>query len=201
MKKITKYVFSRVGIGLLVIVPIYLSSLVLFEAVHSLQGFLVPIAEMMPNWLHAELLMALLVLFMMIFLLGVFVRTSPGQYIQDKIERVLLDRIPGYSIVRSLAQRFAGEETDTSWKPALVETDQKALMPAFIIEELPDGRYTVFVPSLPTPLAGAVFVYQRERVHPVDIPFSQALQMISQWGEGTKELVAAMERSDSGETV
>ena len=28
---------------------------------------------------------------------------------------------------------------------------EEALVPAFIIEELADGRYTVFVPSVPTP--------------------------------------------------
>jgi hypothetical protein len=31
---------------------------------------------------------------------------------------------------------------------------EEALVPAFIIEELDDGRFTVFVPSVPTPFAG-----------------------------------------------
>jgi hypothetical protein len=30
-------------------------------------------------------------------------------------------------------------------------------------------------------------------VHPLDIPFTQALQSVSRWGSGSKELVAAME--------
>ena len=33
----------------------------------------------------------------------------------------------------------------------------------------------------------------RERVHPLDIPFTQALKSVSRWGSGSKELVAAME--------
>ena len=67
-------------------------------------------------------------------------------------------------------------------------------MPGFIIEEHDDGRLTVFVPSVPTPLAGAVYVLDRSRVHVVDVPFTQALQTFSQWGAGSKELVAAMKR-------
>jgi len=62
---------------------------------------------------------------------------------------------------------------------------------------LPDwfpGRYTVFVPSIPTPFAGAVYVLEEKRVHPVDVPFTQALQVISRWGSGAKDLVAAMEK-------
>jgi uncharacterized membrane protein len=65
---------------------------------------------------------------------------------------------------------------------------------SFIVEEFEDGRYTVFVPSIPTPFAGAVFVFEKSRVHPVDVPFSDAVRTVSQWGAGTTALVAAMER-------
>jgi uncharacterized membrane protein len=68
-------------------------------------------------------------------------------------------------------------------------------VPAFIIEEFPDGRYTVFVPSIPTPLAGAVYVLDRNRVHPLDVPFTEALKTVSRWGSGAKDLVMAMERA------
>jgi hypothetical protein len=74
---------------------------------------------------------------------------------------------------------------------ALAEIEE-ALVRAFIIEELDDGRFTLFVPSVPTPLAGAVYILSRERVHPLDVPFTQAIKSISRWGSGSKDLVAAM---------
>jgi len=55
----------------------------------------------------------------------------------------------------------------------------------------------VFVPSIPTPFAGAVYVLARERVHPVDVPFTDAIKVISRWGSGASVLVAAMERRES----
>ena len=70
----------------------------------------------------------------------------------------------------------------------------EGLAPAFIIEELDDGRYTVFVPSIPTPFAGAVYVLDRERVFPLDVPFTDAIKVVSRWGSGAKDLVAAMEK-------
>jgi uncharacterized membrane protein len=70
------------------------------------------------------------------------------------------------------------------------------LLPAFIIEELEDGRFTVFVPSVPTPFAGAVYILGRERVHPVDVPFTQAISSISRWGSGSKDLAAAMTKAE-----
>jgi uncharacterized membrane protein len=71
---------------------------------------------------------------------------------------------------------------------------EDALVPAFIIEEFEDGRYTVFVPSIPTPLAGAVYILDRKRVHPLSVPFTEALKTVSKWGSGAKNLVEAMER-------
>jgi uncharacterized membrane protein len=99
--------------------------------------------------------------------------------------------MPGYALLRSLTQRLAGKDEENVWKPALAEIEE-ALVPAFIIEELADGRLTVFVPSVPTPFAGAVYILAPERVHPLDVPFTQALKSISRWGSGSKELVAAM---------
>lgn len=72
---------------------------------------------------------------------------------------------------RSLTQRMAGEGDENLWKPVLAELGD-GLVPAFIVEELVDGRVTVFVPSVPTPFAGGVQILSRERVHLVDILFA-----------------------------
>ncbi len=87
---------------------------------------------------------------------------------------------------------MAGKSRENIWRPALFRTDE-GLLPAFIIEEFEDGRYTVFVPSIPTPLAGAVYVVDRSRVHALDVPFTDALKTISRWGSGAKDMVKAME--------
>jgi hypothetical protein len=34
-------------------------------------------------------------------------------------------------------------------------------------------------------------------VHPLDVPFTQALKSVSRWGSGSKELVAAMEAGNT----
>jgi uncharacterized membrane protein len=84
----------------------------------------------------------------------------------------------------------AGQGRDTAWTPALVEIED-ALVPAFIIEQLPGDRFTVFVPSVPTPLAGAVYILDRARVHAVDVSFTDAIKVVSHWGQGSGELIRA----------
>jgi uncharacterized membrane protein len=106
-------------------------------------------------------------------------------------------RLPGYALFRGFTQRLAGGGEENMWKPALAEIED-ALVPAFIVEEFDDGRFTVFVPSIPTPFAGAVYILSRERVHLVDIPFTKAQSV--RWGAGSKDLVAAMSGERPSET-
>jgi len=196
MKKFWKSAGSTFFGGLLVVVPLYLSVLLLLKAMQSLVGLVRPVAMLLPAWFPAEHALSLLLVIILCFLIGAAVRTPAGRAIRERIEKSLFERIPGYALLRSLTQRIAGKDEERAWKPALVEIEE-ALVPAFIIEELDDGRFTVFVPSVPTPYAGAVYVLAPERVHPLDVPFTQALQSISRWGSGSKELVAAMETENT----
>jgi hypothetical protein len=82
---------------------------------------------------------------------------------------------------------------------ALVEIED-ALVPAFIVEEHDDGAYTVFVPSVPTPAAGAIYILPRERVHQVDVSFARAAAVITKWGAGTRDLRAAMRTAGSADS-
>ena len=193
MKQSLLFVGKTVLAGLLIVVPVYLAVLLLLKAMKSVVNLVRPFALLLPEWFPAEKALSLLLVLMIFFLVGVAVKTRTGRVVRERIERTFFERIPGYALIRSLTQRLAGESEETTWKPALAEIED-ALVPAFIIEEFQDGRYTVFVPSIPTPLAGAVYVLDRKRVHPLDVPFTQALKAVSRWGSGAKDLVAVMEK-------
>jgi uncharacterized membrane protein len=178
--------------GLLFIVPIYLALLLLIKGMKSLTGLVRPLALLLPDWFPGEMALSLLGVIIICVLVGAGTRTRTGRVLRERAEKTFFERIPGYALIRGLTQQVAGQGRENVWKPALAEIEE-ALVPAFIIEKLDDGRYTVFVPSIPTPFAGAVYVLEGKRVHPVDVPFTQALQVISRWGSGAKDLAAAME--------
>jgi uncharacterized membrane protein len=192
MKSMGRFLLERVVAGFLVIAPVYLSVLLLLKAMGSLLKLVRPVAAILPDWLPGEQLVALLLLLGLCLVIGIVLTTSTGRAARERIERSFFERLPGYGLIRSLSQQVAGQGQDTTWTPALAEIED-ALVPAFVIEELPDGRCTVFVPSVPTPLAGAVYILDRARVHPVDVPFTQAIKVISHWGQGGRDLVEAME--------
>ena len=191
MKYAREFMTNALVGGALVVLPIYLAVLLLLKGMKAVVGLVRPIALLFPDWMPAENILALLLVLIVCFIVGAAVRTHAGRNLRRRIEVSFLGRIPGYSTIRGLAERMAGEANDDAWQPALVEIED-ALVPGFIIEQHDDGRLTVFVPSVPTPFAGAVYILERTRVHIVDVPFKQALQSISRWGSGSKELAAAI---------
>ncbi len=132
----------------------YLAVLLLLKGLKSLAGIMKPFAQLLPRWLPADQVLSLLLVLVGCFLIGAALRTRVGYGLWNRLEKAFFERMPGYALIRSLTQRLAGVDREAAWKPALVEVEE-ALVPAFIIEELGDGRFTVFVPLIPTPLSGS----------------------------------------------
>jgi uncharacterized membrane protein len=193
MKYAREFVTSTLVGGLLIVVPVYLAVLLLLKGMKSAATLVRPFAALLPDWIPAENLFSLLLVLIICFIVGVAVRTRSGRAVRERMEVALFGRLPGYGLIKSLTQRLAGDSEESAWTPALVELED-ALVPAFIIETLDDGRFTVFVPSVPTPLAGAVYVLPPARVHILDVPFTQAIRSVSRWGSGSGDLVAAMRK-------
>jgi uncharacterized membrane protein len=193
MRYAREFITSTLVGGLLIVVPLYLAVLLLLKGMKSVAGLVRPLAALLPGWIPAERLLSLVLVLAICFLVGLAVRTESGRAARERMEVALFGRLPGYGLLRSLTQRLAGDSEESTWMPALIDIED-ALVPGFIIEALDDGRFTVFVPSVPTPLAGAVYVLSPERVHILDIPFTTAVKSISRWGSGSRELVAAMRK-------
>jgi uncharacterized membrane protein len=183
MKGLAELIKTTLIGGLLVILPIYLSILLVAKLLASVLALLSPVTAAIPASAQFRQVVAIVIVLAVCLVVGLLVRTNLGLRAKNAFEHSVLEKIPGYTMVRDLAKRISGDETESAFRPALVELED-ALSPAFIIEELEDGRYTVLVPSVPTPAAGALFILPRERVHPVDVPFTQAVKVISRWGVG-----------------
>jgi len=192
MSRLVKFILGTLLAGVLILAPLYLAVLLLLKAIGSAAKLVHPVAELLPDWVHREDVLALILILLACFLVGLSVRTKWGQSMWRHSEP-LFQKIPGYSLFRGFTQRLAGDADAGAWKPALAEIEE-ALVPAFIIEELADGRFTVFVPAVPAPFTGQVYILDPQRVHALDVPFTHAIRAVSRWGSGCRELVAAMDR-------
>jgi uncharacterized membrane protein len=192
VKKLTAFTVKTFVAGALIVTPIYLACLLLLKVMKSLSGVVRPLTKLLPESLPAEDILCLLLVLFFCFFIGLVVRTSVGSALWQRIENALFLKVPGYETLRSLTRQLAGETWDRAWKPVLAEIEE-ALVPAFLIEELEDGSFTVFVPSAPTPFAGSIYILTPDRVHLLNISVTHAIKTISRWGSGSRDLVAAMQ--------
>lgn len=191
LRSIAEFTKTTLVGGLLIVLPIYLTFILLAKTIKGALGLVAPITNQIPSGVEFRQFVSIGIVVGVCFLAGVIVRTDFGRMAKNSIEHNLLERIPGYAMLRDLTARLTGREQDESWAPALVDIED-ALVPAFVIEELEDGACTVFVPSVPTPAAGAIYILPRERVHLIDVPFAQALRVVTKWGVGAGDLRAHM---------
>ena len=192
MRTIAEFMKTTLIGGIIIVLPVYIAVLLILKAVQGLLAAVKPITAAIPASVEFDEILAILVLAVICFIAGLIVRTRAGLQAKNAMERRVLQRLPGYTLLRGLAGRVTGQADEPSFAPALAEIEE-ALVPALIVEKLEDGSYTVLVPSVPTPMAGAIYILPPERVHPVDVPFTVALKVFSKWGTGAGEFVRAMQ--------
>ena len=192
MRTIAAFMKTTLIGGILIVLPVYIAVLLILKAVQGLLAAVKPITAAIPGSVEFEEILAILVLAVICFIAGLIVPARAGLRAKNAIERRVPQRLPGYTLLRGLAGRVTGQADEPSFAPALAEIEE-ALVPALIVEKLEDGSYTVLVPSVPTPMAGAIYILPPERVHPVDVPFTVALKVFSKWGTGAGEFVRAMQ--------
>ena len=191
MKAVNEFTKATLIGGLIVILPLGLLALVAEKIVEIIRPLANSIAAWLPRWFHFPDIVALVLLLLLCFVAGLLAETRAGQSAGNFFERVILNHIPGYSIVRSFTRRIGNFEESEKFTPALVELED-ALVPAFVVEKHIDGRYTVFVPSAPTPGVGSIYILASERVHLLDVSLLTAIKCITSWGAGSDELLQAM---------
>src|SRR5436190_14846613 len=70
MKHVRAFVVSSVVGGLLIVVPLYLSVLLILKAMQAVAGIVRPLAKLLPEWIPAERVLSLLLVLIVCFLIG-----------------------------------------------------------------------------------------------------------------------------------
>jgi uncharacterized membrane protein len=123
--------------------------------------------------------------------LGVFSRSKPGRRVAETLERLVLSKIPGYLIIKSIAADFSSTEHDEGLRPALVSFDDNQVLGFVVEHDAAADRLAVFLPGAPSPGGGNVVVVPGARVQLLDAPLGTARRTMKQRGLGLLQLVVA----------
>lgn len=192
MNRIFSFFSSKIAAGFFVLLPVVLVVLVLAEVVGILSGLVAPFAAMLPveelGGFEIATIVATLLLLLILLLVGLIVRSRLGRDLWHAIENRLFKPLPGYSLVKSLTQRLAGESLDSRFAPAVVTLSEGVETVAFIVETHDDDSVTVMVPFAPTPTIGNIYHLEGERVREVDASMGYVVNTVMQWGIDSKAL-------------
>src|SRR5215469_3587421 len=115
MRSIAQFTKTTLIGGVLVIIPIYLSVLLLVKGIAGVMRLVAPISQGLPENLPFRQMIAMLVLIGVCFACGVAVRTHLGLRAKKALERSLLEKMPGYALIRGLAGRIVGSSDEQTF--------------------------------------------------------------------------------------
>jgi len=188
--KLGPFVVSTTIAGVLLLIPVALLGAVFFFAYDILvdlartSGLDLPFSEFVDGLIIG--LGALVAVILLCFFSGLVLRTSVGSAVETRYDRLLEKYLPVVGMLRNLLMQIVGSNEEVlKLKPAEValyggDSRQYAL----IVEELPDGRVVVFVPSVPAATLGQLHVVQMDDVTILDAPVQDLLNAVTQWGAG-----------------
>ena len=191
--------------GVLMTLPLAAMAYLVHKVVLLLVTLLKPAAHLLPpgHWFGvAAIDIAALVLLTLALLgMGVFSRSKAGRHVAETLERLVLSKVPGYLMIKSIAADFSSGEHDEGLQPVLVSFDDNQVL-GFMIEKDDAGdRVTVFLPGSPSPAGGNVVVVPGARVQLLDASLGQTRRAMKQRGLGLLQLTmvpAPISRSASG---
>jgi hypothetical protein len=120
----------------------------------------------------------------------VTVATRSGRALSDRLERLVLYRVPGYLLVRGAASGVPGLQRGSDFAPVLIRTGEGWKF-ALLVERLPQGFCTVFVPDAPTPTSGSVVLVEANHVRPLEASVLSLMGCLTRSGVGAGRLAIA----------
>lgn len=203
--KITHHFKKGLLSGVLAVLPLFITAMILKFLFGIITGLLSPALEKifpeMPYGKWIKPVVAVAILLIILYLLGLATKFFLGRWFLNRIEELLL-RIPLLSSVygssREIVRIFLNPDRADSFKElVLVEFPGPGLHAfGFITRSITDwnGRpcYTVFIPTTPNPTTGFLEVVEQSRVVHCGISVEEGVKMIMSGGLlGPERLVQA----------
>ncbi|KAF2507799.1 DUF502 domain-containing protein [Flavobacterium zhairuonense] len=192
MKSILKIIKATFLGGLIFLVPLVVLIIVLEKGYGIIQKTTLPLVNNLPRisvlGLALQEFIGILLIILICLVAGLIAKTANAKKLVEKLEDGILSFVPGYSFMKNMNENILGIESKDDLKVILVPTDA-GLQFAFLIEQISEDKFTVFIPDAPNPWSGSVVFVEKKDIQDIDITQKQALACIRKLGYGSKELL------------
>jgi uncharacterized membrane protein len=192
VKKTIEFIKTTAIGGLMLILPVAVIIFILGYLINLMVSLNNTLATFLPYEIfdNALVIMAIAILSIIFicFAAGLLLRTGLGESLAKALDNFLINKIPMYGFIKNVTQRITGDDVLTLTPAEVNLFGSEARSLAFVIEEIPDNRFAVFVPSSPALTMGQVYILPASSVKMLDKPVRDAIDAISQWGSGMTHL-------------
>ena len=189
----TGFLKNTITGGLLFLVPIGALIIILAKIVPIAQKVTDPLTEIIPiesiAGLKMPVLLTSLLILLICFVAGLLANTRAANRLVAGLEDTLLEKIPGYSLLKSMGEDLVSIEGSSTNQVVLVRFDD-AWQFGLKVDNISNGKQTaVFIPDSPTPQTGGLFVVDSSRVQSTDLSINQVLVCLKNRGTGVHKLL------------
>lgn len=129
------------------------------------------------------------------FIIGILVKTAWGKWLQSFTERWFLQKIPGYTALKEIFNQFQPDNKQNFSKPVLITLDKGAnYLMGFVTDKYDNDRYSVFIPTSPSPVNGFVVQTTSENLKFIDAPSETVMRSVLSCGVGVSKFAGDLSK-------
>lgn len=195
-KKRVNFVMTTLVGGVIFLVPVVFLGMVVVKAIDLMSV----VAEPMADWIPVDTIggvalaniIAILAVLLVCFVAGMLARHALAGAFTKQLESRLLEKLPGYAMVKNVLKGFDAEQKG-GVKPVIL-TLGSAERAGFEVQRLADGRSVVFIPGAPNAFSGITQILPPEQVTYLEVPLNVVMECSQNYGHGLGDLVEAKVR-------
>lgn len=178
--------------GIIFLIPVVFVLYILGHAYQISSGFAAKLAQFLPIDSFGDLavvnILAVLLIVLVCYLAGLAAHMPFLTRHVEKIEAVLVELFPAFTIAKSMASGVTGHDDQNALlKTVLVTFDDHETI-GFEVERTAT-RVIVFLPGAPAAWSGQSVAVQIDRVTPLNLPVHQVTGLLRKLGRGTEAAI------------
>lgn len=195
MRATLKFVKATLIGGLFFLVPFALIVVVVEKLAEILRPAVHEVAELFDPFgigPGSQMAIIIAVLVLAAFVAGLFGGTVAGRGLFGLIESAMLNRVPGYGIVKSAAADAAGNTAllqSQERSNAVFVRSGEGWQIGFVMERVGEDMFAIFVPDAPAPTSGAVLFASSDQFVDSGLKVGDALRCLRQLGAGSGRIL------------
>ena len=188
-----KFLKTTIVGGLLFLVPVVAVVVIIGKALSFMEAVAEPVAEVLPidslGGVAIVNVVAAVIVLLVSFLAGLLARTKPARKFADTVENAVLQKIPGYTLVKGVTNKLTSPDAE-GIHAVLVSLGHSSRV-SIEIERVSNDRVVVYIPSSPNPWTGEVHIVNSDQVERLDVPITIVIEHVEQLGGGSSRYLGA----------